>query len=109
MLRELLSSLRDSLECGDLVGHLCAFWRVATHQVQPEDPAGSPAERRDTPAEVCGAAQPGTGHPRVFPPSSSPDRLPDRGPSIVAVTPLDIVPSERSFHTCYGEEITPAL
>ncbi len=94
MLRELLSSLKDTLECGDLVGHLRSFVRVATHQVQPEDPAGSPAERRNTPAEVCSAAQPGTGHPRGFSPFCSPDRETGQGPSILAVTPLDIVPSD---------------
>ncbi len=50
MLRELISTLKDVLECGDLAGHLRAFWRVATGQISPFHSAGVPssAERRDT-------------------------------------------------------------
>lgn len=92
MLREIWYTLKDTLQSGDLPGHLRSFRRVLSGQVQPDDPAGSPTERHNPPAEACRAAQPGTGHPRACPPFSSSDRETGRSPSILTVTPLNIVP-----------------
>ncbi|MFA6134435.1 MAG: hypothetical protein WC869_10525 [Phycisphaerae bacterium] len=73
MLREIWYTLKDTLQSGDLVGHLRAFRRVLSGQVQPDDPAGSPTERHNPPAEACRAAPLGAAIPQPpFSPCSTP-------------------------------------
>lgn len=38
---ELWATLQDVGECGDLVGHLRAWWEVVRGRVTPDDPAGA--------------------------------------------------------------------
>jgi hypothetical protein len=50
MLRELCLSLRDWRECGNLWGHLVAWWRVVSGRCDPD----APIDYHVTPAAVAG-------------------------------------------------------
>jgi hypothetical protein len=66
MLRELWASLCDWRRCGDLVGHLCAWWRVVTGRASAGDrytvtPAGLGAVRGGQDPDCQGGDRQGDG------------------------------------------------
>jgi len=57
--QELVAALQDTLVCGDLPGHLAAWWRVATGRVTSEDRiAFGPAFTSGVPEEQPASAAP---------------------------------------------------
>jgi hypothetical protein len=60
MLRELCLSLRDWRECGNLWGHLVAWWRVVSGRCDPD----APIDYHVTPAAFAGVLCGGQGGDR---------------------------------------------
>ncbi len=109
MWRELLASLKDSLECGDLLGHLRAFWRVYTGQVSPFHSAGVPAPTAQHDSGEGGAARPGEPQSPRACPSFGADRETGRHPLLLAVQPLNIMPAGSALLLAHGRALLNSI